>query len=481
MIASCLGVLMMTLPGFILYYAGMARASKVLTTIRLVFSIFCIITLCWFSFGYSLSFGPRTSMRPQSVPVYGDASRLWLRGMVQKSAHELAPTIPEFIFCVFELAFAIATVVLVVGSFADRVKFFPVMLFCCIWHFVVYCPIAHSVWHPDGFLYQAGVMDFAGGNVVHISAGCSALVACAVVGNNYGFSPERFFPHNILLTFMGVCLVFVGWLSFNGGSALNATDGRACLAVLNTIISSSAGAVSWAFLDSVLNRDLPIDAQFIGMMNGLIAGLVTVTPACGFIDANGAFWIGIIGGLSCNLGAKLKHYAGWDDALDAFGIHATGGAMGTILTGFFAIPAYTGMRGSVFYSGLKAGGTQLGIQIYSVVVCAGWSAFASFVILTAIELTIGLRDFKEDIKDSAVLGVTLDKHRYGDYESAAVAAVAAAAAALDTADASKTSSEPGNRKTVNFTNSAKTSSPPSPVNGSSIGDFVVGDIASNEA
>jgi len=316
-IASTGGVIMMTLPGLILYYAGMVRVQMVLTTVRLVVAIFATITLCWFSFGYSLAFGPRITHRGDSTPIYGDATRLWLRGMTMTTFHENAPMVPESIYCLFQLAFAIVTSTLVVGSFADRVRFGPVMLFVVLWHFVVYCPIAHAVWHPDGFLFQAGVMDYAGGNVVHISSGCSALVACAIVGNNYGFARDRFAPHNVLLTFMGVSLLYVGWLGFNGGNALNATDGVAAMAVLNTIIGSSASSISWAFVDAALERDIRTDMQFLGMMNGLIAGLVAITPACGFVDSNGAFWIGTLGGIGCNLSAKLKTKFGWGASLVA--------------------------------------------------------------------------------------------------------------------------------------------------------------------
>jgi Amt family ammonium transporter len=216
-IASTIGVLMMVLPGFVLYYAGMVHEGKVVKVVEVVLSIFCVVTLAWFAFGYSLSFGPVTSARADSTPIYGDGTRLWLRGLKRGSVHQNAPTVPEATYCSFQLAFAIVTSVLVIGSVADRVKLGSACLFTLLWHLVVYCPIAHAVWHKDGFLFQAGVLDFAGGNVVHISSGCSALVACAIVGNKYGFSKSRFFPSNMLSTFTGVCLLSIGWMGLDFG------------------------------------------------------------------------------------------------------------------------------------------------------------------------------------------------------------------------------------------------------------------------
>jgi Amt family ammonium transporter len=420
MIACAVGVLTLIFPGLVLYYAGMSKTTRVIKTVLLVLAIYCVVTLAWFSFGYSLACGPRTSRRGTSTPVFGDGTRLWLRGLKLTVAHEDAPTVPEAIYCLFQLAFAIVTSVLVSGSFADRVRFFPMLVFTFLWHIVVYCPIAHAIWHQDGFLYQAGVLDFAGGCVVHISAGVSSLVACAVVGNNRDHGKQRFFPHNILLTFMGVCLIFIGWMGFNGGSANNVSDGRAAMAVLNTVIATAAAAPGWAFAEAFLNKEDDIvrmdESRLLGLINGVIAGLVAITPACGFVDTNGAFWIGAIAGPLCYLSSIVKAKLGWDDALDAFGIHATGGAVGCLLTGFFATSA-VGAKNGVFYANTTKGGTQLGIQIYAIVVCAGWAAFATSCILLPMDYFVGMRDFKTDKDVDPMMGVTLDKHRYGDYSA----------------------------------------------------------------
>jgi len=355
MLTSTALVIFMTLPGLILYYAGQAKVHHVIDIATHVLATFCVITLAWFSFGYSLALAPITSHRATSTPIYGDASRLWLRGMKFDTYHVNAQTIPEPIYCAFQLAFACITAALVGGSFAERVKLLPFLLFIVIWHFVVYCPIAHAVWHPDGFLYQAGVLDFAGGNVVHITAGCSGLVGTWVIGNRRGFARTRNAPHNLLLTFMGVAMLLFGWIGFNGGSS-NQADGYAAMAVLNTMIAVVTSALSWTLTAVTLKSD---EAPFLSLNNGLIAGLVAVTPACGFIDANGAFWCGFIAGALCNIGAKLKHLAGFDDALDAFGLHAIGGTIGCIITGFFALNTANDkgpVKSGVYYGSMKDGG-----------------------------------------------------------------------------------------------------------------------------
>jgi len=395
-------VFFMTLPGLVLYYAGMTRVRHVLNTSLLVFAIFCVITLTWFSVGYSLALAPITPFRGSSTPIYGDGSRLWLRGIKRDSVHSNAPTIPESIYCAFQLAFAVITPALACGSFADRVKFWPTLLFVVLWHVTVYCPIAHAVWHPDGFLYQAGVLDFAGGNVVHITAGCAGIVAGFVVGNKDGFAKERFEAHNTLLTFMGVCMLFIGWFGFNSGSALH-SNGLASLAFLNTIIGPAASSITWMLVDSLD----PSRPRFLGMINGLIAGLVAITPAAGYVDANGAFWIGAISGPLCNLSARLKVRFFFDDALDAFGLHAIGGIIGCILTGFFATSGADGKNG-IFYE--NRAGEQLGIQLYGIVVCGGWSLFATLVLALSIDLVFGLRTHAGDAYN---LSATMDRKQRG--------------------------------------------------------------------
>lgn len=247
MLISTILVLFMTLPGLILYYSGMIRIQNVLATSMQIFCITCLISVLWVLFGYSLAFGPTDSDNKSST-VFGDGSRLFLLGMHGNTVHRLAPNIPEPIFCVFQMTFAIITPSLIVGSFADRMKYRPMLIFMALWHLLVYCPIAHSVWHPDGFLYKAGALDFAGGTVVHISSGVSGLISILVIGNRQGFGNKEKAhltePHSILITLMGTCMLWVGWFGFNAGSAVSAGP-LATQAYLNTFLSSAFGALSW--------------------------------------------------------------------------------------------------------------------------------------------------------------------------------------------------------------------------------------------
>jgi ammonium transporter, Amt family len=248
MMISTVLVLFMTLPGLLLYYAGMVRIQNVLATAMQIFSITCLISALWMFFGYSLAFAPTTASSSASSSIYGDGSRLWLLGMHPQSTHQIAPNIPESLFCSFQMTFAIIAPSLIVGSFADRMKYRPMLVFMALWHLLVYCPIAHSLWHPDGFLYRAGALDYAGGTVVHITSGMSGLMSTLVIGNRQGFGDEEnkhlTAPHNILLTVMGTCMLWVGWFGFNAGSALSAGP-MATNAFLNTFLSSAFGAIAW--------------------------------------------------------------------------------------------------------------------------------------------------------------------------------------------------------------------------------------------
>jgi Amt family ammonium transporter len=412
-LTSCALVLFMSIPGLALYYSGLVRQANVLTTSMQTLSITCFITFMWFFCGYSLSFAPTNPYRKTSTPIYGDGSRLWFRGMKYDTAHILAPTIPETVYCLYQLTFAIITPALICGSFADRMKYWPMVLFMCLWHVTVYCPLAHANWHPDGFLFQSGSLDFAGGNVVHISSGIAGLVSVAIVGNRRGFNQpaekDNFLPSNILTTFTGAMMLWVGWLGFNGGAAGSAGL-MAGQAVLNTHLSAATGAITWMLTEVIFSPDHK--PKFLGMTSGVIAGLVGVTPGAGFMDQNGAFWSGFFAGIICYFGAQLKHYLGYDDALDAFGVHAIGGIVGGISVGFFAtrsVGSYhagfekmpfgapgVSNRDGVYYSNLQHGGTQLGVQIYAIVVAIGWSAFMSAILLLAIDKTLGLRVSAQD-------------------------------------------------------------------------------------
>jgi len=397
-------VLFMTMPGLCLYYCGMVRTKNVLATVMQSFTIFCLITVLWLMWGYSLSFGPADADSNTGNPIFGDGSRCWFRGMSLETSHQLAGTIPEAIFCMYQLTFATITAALITGSFADRMKYESMILFTILWHTCVYCPTAHAVWHPDGFLFKAGVLDFAGGDVVHIASGISGLVTTIIIGKRKGFGSENFEPHNILMTFMGMSMLWVGWLGFNGGSAV-ASNARASYAIMNTIISTSTASFSWMLIEWYVRKQPSV----VGMINGAIAGLVCVTPACGFVDPTGSFIIGLLGGPFCYFGSQVKHHMGYDDALDAFGVHAVGGIFGGIATGFFANPDNGGFYG-VYYAGLEVGGKQLGNQIYGIVVTCGWAAFMTAIICILIEKTIGLRvsaEAEEMGLDSSIHGESI--------------------------------------------------------------------------
>ena len=334
--------------------------------------------------------------------------------MMIKTTHMLAPTIPEALFCAYQLAFAIITAGLICGSFADRMKYHSMIIFITFWHIIVYCPLAHSNWHPQGWLYQLGVLDYAGGNVVHICSGVSGLATVLVIGNRKGFGKERFEPHNILVTFMGMSMLWVGWYGFNAGSAYGANH-NACYALLATQISTSVSALMWMLTEWGVRKQPSI----LGMINGAVAGLVCITPAAGFVDMTGAFFIGFFGGPLCYLGAQLKHYLGFDDALDAFGVHAIGGIVGGLAVGFFAtdqvaLPfSYGEAAGKpilgVYYAGVKVGGHQLGIQCVGIAFAIGWSFIWTWCILQIIDKTIGLRVSSQDEEvglDSSIHGET---------------------------------------------------------------------------
>lgn len=419
MIAASALVLFMTVPGLGLYYAGITRPKNVLTTYIQCFTITCLVTVLWLFFGYSLAFGPSEPYTAgakyyrKGSPVIGDASRFWLYGLELDSVHMLAPSIPESVYCIYQLTFAIITAALIVGAFADRMKYSSMIVFITLWHLLVYCPIAHSIWHPEGFLFQAGTLDFAGGNVVHISSGISGLVSTLILGPRIGFSKtEKFENYNLLLTATGAAMLWVGWYGFNAGSACSANT-RAGYAMLVTQISTAVASMCWMLTEWYVAKRPSV----LGMVSGAIAGLVAITPASGYVDPTGAFFIGFFAGPICYLSSQLKYYFGYDDCLDAFGVHAIGGITGGILTGFFATATIDGTTADgvgidgVFYGSTKIGGTQLGNQIYAIVVVVAYSAFLTFIILKALDLTIGMR-VSEDIE---ILG--LDQGIYGESAS----------------------------------------------------------------
>mmetsp|Transcript_39146 Transcript_39146/g.61005 ORF Transcript_39146/g.61005 Transcript_39146/m.61005 type:complete len:644 (-) Transcript_39146:297-2228(-) len=377
-LTSTVLVLCMTIPGLALFYGGLVRVQNVLSTVMQSFSIACLITVLWIAFGYSLSFS-------KGGPVLGDASHFWLQDINIHKAHALQPHIPEPLFLTYQLMFAIITPALISGAFADRMRFASMLVFMGLWHILVYCPITHANWMVDGFLYKAGILDFAGGNVVHIGAGCAGLVSSLVVGKRTGYGTESFHPHNILVSVLGASLLWVGWLGFNGGSASSDLD-LASITVLNTQVAASAASLTWMLTEWFVRKRPSV----LGIISGAIAGLVTITPGAGYVNITGAFVFGLLAGPVCYGSAQMKHWLGYDDALDAFGIHAPGGALGGILTGLFATEEITG-DGSGIKGAFYGNWEQLGLQLYGIVCTVAWSMFMTFALLKGIDKTIGLR------------------------------------------------------------------------------------------
>mmetsp|Transcript_5411 Transcript_5411/g.5541 ORF Transcript_5411/g.5541 Transcript_5411/m.5541 type:complete len:509 (+) Transcript_5411:31-1557(+) len=396
MIFATILVIFMTLPGIMIYYAGMVRLQNALSTAMQGFGLVCVITFLWLCFGYSLSFGPSHSKDVNAV-IFGDSSRFWLHGIYHSNTyHDLAPTIPESVFCCFQLAFAIITPTLICGAFADRMKYLSVLISLGLWHLVVYCPIAHSNWHPDGFLHKAGVLDFAGGNVVHISAGVSALVSAIIVGKRTGYETTQYLPHNLLLSLVGSCFLMAGWIGFNSGSYY-AADIIAGFSILNTFIAGSFSSMTWLLID-IFTTGKP---KIYGVMNGYLAGCVGITPAAGYVDPCASFVIGVICGCLCRYGCKLKVLFSFDDSLDAFGIHCVSGIIGGIMVGLFANDSIHGHYGLIYGKP-----TQILIQLYGITITILWSSIGTALIFLLVDKVIGLRVTKR----SEVSGLDQSEH-----------------------------------------------------------------------
>ncbi len=389
-------VLMMTIPGLALFYCGMVRKKNVLATMAQSFACTALCSLLWFAFGYSLSF-------VGDGPWLGTFERSFLLGTSMEATSSFAPTIPELLFAFYQMTFAIITVALVAGAVADRMRFSAFLWFAAGWLILVYVPIAHWVW-GGGFLAKAGVLDFAGGTVVHLNAGIAGLVAAYVIGKRHGYGSENFAPFNLSLAVIGTGLLWVGWLGFNGGSALGANS-RAVYAIMATHLAASTGALTWMFLEW-WTRGKP---SMLGMISGAIAGLGTITPASGFVLPWHGVVIGLIAGAFCFWACTwLKRKLGYDDSLDVFGVHGVGGATGTLLTGVFAVAALSASPDAPAGSpGLFEGNArQVLLQIYAIVATIIWSGVLTFVLLKVIAFLVPLRVTQQN----EIEGLDLTQH-----------------------------------------------------------------------
>ena len=380
MLTSTALVLMMTIPGLALFYGGMVRKKNVLATLMQSFAITCLVTLIWAVVGYSLAFTPGSGF-------VGGFSRLFLNGM---GVGALSGTIPESVFMCFQMTFAIITPALITGAFADRMKFSAMLWFMGLWSVLVYSPICHWVWGPGGWLGGKGILDFAGGTVVHINAGIAGLVCALVLGKRVGYGKEAMAPHNLTLTVTGAALLWVGWFGFNAGSEL-AADGRAGMAMAVTQIATAAAALGWMFAEWI-GKGKP---SVLGIASGAVAGLVAITPASGFVGPMGSIVIGLAAGVICFWAStSLKNALGYDDSLDAFGVHGIGGIVGAILTGVFAVKSIGGTAGL-----LEGNPGQVWTQVLGVLATLIYSGVLSFIILKVIDAVIGLRVEKDEERE----------------------------------------------------------------------------------
>ena len=379
MMISTVLVLFMTIPGLALFYGGLVRAKNMLSILMQTTMIACVVMLIWVIYGYSFAFGGSTS------PWWGGTAKLFLAGV---TADSMAATfsagyvIPEYLFICFQMTFAAITPALIIGAFAERVRFRAVLLFSVLWVTFSYFPIAHMVWDANGYLFAKGAIDFAGGTVVHINAGIAALVGCLMIGKRVGYGRDNMAPHSMVMTMIGASMLWVGWFGFNVGSNLEA-NGGATLAMINTFIGTAAATVAWTALEAMLRGK----ASMLGAASGMVAGLVAVTPACGTIGPMGAIALGAIAAAVCYVFVTVvKGKLKYDDSLDVFGIHGVGGIIGAVLTGVFSAGSLGGVKGDDY-----AMAAQLWVQIEGVIITILWSGVVSAVAFKLVDLTVGLR------------------------------------------------------------------------------------------
>jgi ammonium transporter, Amt family len=394
---------LMTVPGLALFYAGMVRKKNVLATMMQSFAICCIVTIVWMVAGYSIAFTTGNA-------YMGDFSRIMLNGIAEhmvkgndsqafvlasgvKDVADMSTTIPETVYMMFQMTFAIITPALIAGAFADRMKFSALCIFMTLWSLVVYSPIAHWVWSPSGWANQLGILDFAGGTVVHINAGIAGLMCALVLGKRVGYGSDNMAPFNLALAVIGASLLWVGWFGFNAGSA-TAANGRAGMAMTVTQIATAAAALGWMFAEWITKNKPSV----LGIISGAVAGLVAITPASGFVLPGGALVIGIAAGVICFWAATgLKHMLGYDDSLDCFGVHGIGGIVGALLTGVFSYGPLSATDGSP--DGSPGGLAQLKLQAIGVCSTLVYSGVMTFVLLMVTKALVGLRVNEEEERE----------------------------------------------------------------------------------
>jgi Amt family ammonium transporter len=410
MLASTALVLLMTIPGLALFYAGMVRKKNILATMMQSFMICCLVTIVWVIAGYSLAF-------TDGNPYIGDFSRVLLRGIELKwdqpftlgaagTADQSVFTIPETVYMMFQMTFAIITPALIAGAFADRMKFSSMCVFMVLWSLLVYSPVAHWVWSATGWVGVLGAADFAGGTVVHINAGVAGLMCALVLGKRLGYGHDNMAPYNLTLAVIGASLLWVGWFGFNAGSAV-AANGRAGMAMAVTQIATAAAALGWTFAEWMFKGKPSV----LGAVSGAVAGLVAITPASGFVLPGASIVIGVAAGVVCFWTAtSMKHLLGYDDSLDCFGVHGIGGIVGALLTGLFAygpLSATPTAKEGVYIGGLE----QFEHQVVAVAVTIVWSGVVTFIILKVIDAVMGLRVTPEDEREG--LDVVLHGEQLG--------------------------------------------------------------------
>jgi Amt family ammonium transporter len=396
MLVSTALVLMMTVPGVALFYAGMVRKKNVLATMMQSFSICALVSVLWMVAGYSLAFGEGNAW-------IGDFSRFFLGGLAENwdkpftlgsGDAAVATTIPESVFLMFQMTFAIITGALITGAVADRMKFSALMVFVGLWTLLVYSPVAHWVWHPNGWIFELGALDFAGGTVVHINAGVAGLVAAIVLGKRVGYGSENLSPYNLGFAVIGAALLWVGWFGFNAGSALGSSGGRAGMAMLVTQIAAAAAVLSWLAAEWI-GKGKP---SVLGAISGAVAGLVAITPAAGFVLPGSALIIGLVAGVAGYWGATaLKHALKYDDSLDAFGVHGICGIVGALLVGFLAYGPLSAT--TAVPDGLSGGMEQFIKQVIAVAATMAYTAVATWILLKITDVIVGLRVTEEEERE----------------------------------------------------------------------------------